>query len=205
MLVRIQNHPFLLWFGAGLLVAAIVVQLTDEFDPWVLYRMAERRSPVLNNLFINLTALGSATLIALHTLIAFALLISTRDKVGALQLVIASAGSETLTQLTKGFVERPRPTMIPALVDATGYSFPSGHAVSSAAMYVTIAILASRHLRLRRQRILLVVLTVIIVSGVAMSRVYVGVHYFTDALTGMFLGTAWAFFVAAVVSRLEKK
>ena len=156
-------------------------------------------------MFINLTSLGSATLIALHTILAFALLISTRDKIGALQLIIASAGAETLTQLTKGFIERPRPDAIPALVEATGYSFPSGHAVSAAAMYVTIAILASRHLRLRRQRILLVVLTGIIVASVAMSRVYVGVHYFTDAMSGMFLGTAWALVVAGVVSIMEKK
>jgi len=173
--------------------------MLDQFDLWVLAEVAEWRTPLLNVVFINLTALGSTTLIALHTLVAFALLMATKDKIGALQLVIASAGAETLTQLTKGFIERPRPTAIEPLVEAFGYSFPSGHAVSSAAMYVTIALLASRHLPLRRQRILLAVITVVIVVSVAMSRVYVGVHYFTDAVSGMVLGTAWAFILDAIL------
>jgi len=198
-------RALLLLLGAALLFVAVVFQFTGTVDRRVLHQVALWRSPVLTNVFISLTALGSTTLIALHTLIAFSLLISTRDKVGALQLVTASAGAQVLVTFTKDFIQRPRPDVIPALVDVTGYSFPSGHALNAATMYVTFTILATRHLPLRRQRTLVVAFAAIIVSGVGLSRVYLGVHYFTDVMTGMALGTAWALFVASLVSTFEKK
>ena len=206
MLRRIQNYPFLLWFGTASLLMACFVAFTNQpvsFDLFVLHYAASIRSPVLTNIFVSLTALGSWTLIALHTAIAFALLASTGDRAGAFQLAVASAGSITLIELAKGLIERARPTAVPALVEAYGSSYPSGHALAAAAMYVTIAILAFRHLPLFRQRVLLTIVTVIIVLAVGLSRVYLGVHYASDALSGILLGTAWAFILAGFVSLLE--
>ena len=144
---KIRAGRFLLWLAAGLFVAAIIVQIPEEassedslqkFDLLLLRTVAEWRSTWLTIMFTNLTALGSTTLVVLHSTIALALLISTRDKNGALQLGLASVGAEGLTEITKSILERPRPTAIPALVQALGFSFPSGHALSAAAMYVTI-------------------------------------------------------------------
>jgi undecaprenyl-diphosphatase len=211
---QLRGYPFILWFAAAFLMVSGFVEFTDEFlegnqpralDVYALRGVAELRSPLLTVIFINLTALGSSTLITLHTIIAFCLLMTAQDKTGARQLVIAAAGSLALTELTKAFIGRPRPTAVPALVEAFGFSYPSGHALSAAAMYVTLAILASRHLSRLKQRILLGCLTVIIVGGVGLSRVYLGVHYASDVLSGICLGTAWALLLAGVVAYREHR
>jgi undecaprenyl-diphosphatase len=90
-------------------------------------------------------------------------------------------------------------------VEAFGFSYPSGHALAAAAMYVTIAILASSHLPLFRQRVVLAVLTIVVVGTVGVSRVYLAVHYASDAISGIFLGTAWACILAGIMSFLEHR
>jgi undecaprenyl-diphosphatase len=211
---KIRAARILLWLAAGLFITAIVVQIPNEssnegglqkLDLMVLRTVAEWRSSWLTIMFTNLTALGSTTLVMLHSAIALALLISTRDKNGALQLALASAGAQGLTEITKSILERPRPTAIPALVEAFGFSFPSGHALSAAAMYVTIALLACRHLQLKAQRILVGICTAVVLFSVALSRVYLGVHYPTDVISGVVVGTAWAFLLAGVFSAIESR
>ena len=115
-------------------------------------------------------------------------LASIRDRVGAMQLLVAWAASYVCTQLAKSFIERPRPAAIPALADATGFSFPSGHALMTAAIYVTIALIVCRRLQLPSQRIVLVLSSTAIILVVALSRVYLGVHYPSDIVGGTLLG-----------------
>jgi hypothetical protein len=113
---RSQN---LLWTGSVLILIVLVIEILDEqsgvnrFDLVVLRELAQWRTPWLTIVFTCLTALGSTTLILLHTFVAFSLLLSTHDKTGAYQLGAASLGSALLTALTKDFIERPRPTAIP--------------------------------------------------------------------------------------------
>jgi undecaprenyl-diphosphatase len=191
-------------FGAVLLAIGIFIQVASEFiahpaverlDLIVLQSVSERRSALGTRILTDITALGSTTLITIHSFIAFILLYLTRDRRGALQIAAASGAAGILTEVTKAFLERPRPSAVPVLVDATGFSYPSGHALSTAAMYVTIALLARRHLRLRRQRRLVEGLTTGLIIAVAFSRVYLGVHYLTDVVSGMLLGTAVALFL----------
>jgi undecaprenyl-diphosphatase len=214
MIRRLLNYPFLLWFGAAFLAASVFLESANQFrqgphattvDLYLLSAIANLRTPILTTVFINLTSSGSPTLITLHTIIAFSLLLTTRDRTGAWQLAIAAAGSLALTESTKAFIGRPRPTLVPALVEAVGFSYPSGHSLSAAAMYVTLAILATRHLRRPKQRTLLGILTILIVGGVGFSRIYLGVHYASDVLSGISLGTAWALLLAGVVAYVEHR
>jgi undecaprenyl-diphosphatase len=82
------------------------------------------------------------------------------------------------------------------LIAVSGFSYPSGHSVSTSALYLTIAIIAGRYVQHSgaRTAIFLAVSAVLIMVGA--SRVYLGVHYATDVVSGISLGAAWALLLA---------
>ncbi|OJZ71646.1 phosphatidic acid phosphatase [Mycobacterium paraffinicum] len=109
-------------------------------------------------------------------------------------LALVGGGGVPLVLFTaKALVGRPRPPLPFALVDADGYSFPSGHATGTAAVVVISAWMLTRWLIMRwTGRV--IVWTVAIGSAflIGFSRIYLGVHYVSDVLSGWMLGLAWA-------------
>jgi membrane-associated phospholipid phosphatase len=94
----------------------------------------------------------------------------------------------------KHFFERKRPPF----TDWTSYSFPSGHAFGSSAVYGLVIYLVMWHLVERRLRWLLVGLLVAFVLAIALTRMMLGVHYFSDVVAGMSLGFGYASLLAAI-------
>ncbi len=105
--------------------------------------------------------------------------------------VIAWAGEELLNQLLKQIFARPRPELPNPLLNAANYSFPSGHAMSSAVMYGLLAFFILLGIRNRAGRIALIVATVALVLLIGASRIYLGVHYFSDVVAGYAVGSVW--------------
>ncbi len=101
-----------------------------------------------------------------------------------LQIVVASMGGLTAELIVKRFFRRKRPTLLDHLEDVTSTSFPSGHSMAAASIYLTLAFVKGRPRDL--------VVASAAASAVATSRVYLGVHWPTDVIAGMVLGTAWA-------------
>ncbi len=114
-------------------------------DVAVLRFAARLRRPWLNGVAMDLTALGSPLLVALFTIALGALLLIGADRRGAAVLGVASFSSALVTYATKAVLERPRPDIIPRLVEVTGPSYPSGHSLASAAVYLTAAFVVARH------------------------------------------------------------
>jgi undecaprenyl-diphosphatase len=104
-------------------------------------------------------------------------------------IVAVFVGQNLLANGTKLLVERARPD-IRQLTGFAGSSFPSGHATAAAACYAAVALLLSRR-RSGMVRALLAGIAVAIATGVATSRVLLGVHWLTDVLAGLALGWAW--------------
>jgi undecaprenyl-diphosphatase len=192
-----------LWLVAGFAAVSIAVTAgwTAPFDQAVVMSVAGHRTGLLNNLAVNLTALGSApvvTLIALCvTLYAFA--------AGRQRIVLAllwTPFSFLLDDVLKLLFQHPRPTeAIIAIPDS--YSFPSGHAVAASALYITLALIAAQTERRQRPRRIVIGAGVSIAVLVAWSRVYLGVHYFSDVLGGLLLGGAGSIAAALVLSRTD--
>jgi undecaprenyl-diphosphatase len=90
-------------------------------------------------------------------------------------------------------------------VQVSGFSYPSGYSLASASPYLTIAILAVRYFPTTKARVLLLGLTITVISLVCVSRVYLGVHYPSDVVSGTSLGVAWALLLAGSFSMIERQ
>jgi undecaprenyl-diphosphatase len=202
-----------LWLGAASLSFGIFVKITSELlehevrglDSSILTAVAKMRRPWLTGVAVDVTALGSITLVALISAIALCILLSLKDRPAAWQLLLNSVGAGIWTGITKNIIERARPDEVTHLVQVSGFSYPSGHSLVSASLYLTIALLAARHLPTMKGRILLLGLAVGLISLVGMSRVYLGVHYPSDVASGVLLGVAWALLLAGGFSIIERR
>ncbi|MCY3033816.1 phosphatase PAP2 family protein [Aerococcus mictus] len=94
-------------------------------------------------------------------------------------------------QSIKYIVKRPRPSFIQPLIEQGGYSFPSAHSMGSVLMYGGLCLIAFYFIRSYKKRQILGIATGILCLAIALSRVYLGVHYFSDIVAGLSLGVAW--------------
>jgi membrane-associated phospholipid phosphatase len=146
------------------------------------------------------TLLGDPLLLtALAALLAGWLVLSGRRRL-ALYVVVARVGAVVLSSVLKVVIDRVRPVFDEPVAVALGGSFPSGHALGSAAFYLTTAVVLRPLLTRRRRRTALravLVAAVVVPLAVAASRVLLGVHYLTDVAAGLLLGAGWAALVTA--------
>jgi undecaprenyl-diphosphatase len=105
--------------------------------------------------------------------------------------------------LKRGF-NRPRPTIIVPAVHAVSSSFPSGHAMSAAIVYSTVAYLAARLHKRKWARWLVMTAALSVIAMISFSRLYLGVHYPSDVLAGLVIGFAWAGFCMATLEAIQK-
>jgi len=203
-LLSVRTGRLSLWLSGAALAFLMFIRITRELiegdvgamDSAILLAVAKKRTPWLTIAAVDVTALGSITLVVLFSAFTLLVLLVLRDRMGALQLLASSAGASILTIVTKDMIERIRPAEAQQLVVVSGFSYPSGHSVSASALYLTIAIIAGRYVQHRgaRATIVLAVSAVLIMIGT--SRVYLGVHYPTDVVSGISLGAAWALLLA---------
>ncbi len=181
---------------------ARVLQIWDDR---ILLFIEKFRRPLITQMAVDLTSLGSSTVVALLVALCIGVFVLLKDWLGAVHLIIASLGSGFCVYAFKSILERPRPHVVPQLIEVTGFSFPSGHALGATALYLTIAIISARHFPRLGQRAVLFSFASLIALLIGGTRIYLGVHYPTDVASGMLLGAAWAFLVAAGTLSLTKK
>ena len=99
-------------------------------------------------------------------------------------------GVTVINQAIKHIVRRPRPNVL-RLVEESGYSFPSGHSMVSMAFYGIVIYLVYKNVSNKYLKWLLITLLSLLILSIGFSRIYVGVHYFTDVAGGFLLGLAY--------------
>lgn len=140
----------------------------------------------------DITALGGMTVLSIVTLLVTAYLVLA-DRWGiALFTFLSVAGGWALSAALKLGVARPRPDIVPHLVEVHDLSFPSGHAMLSAVTYLTLGALLSRAQPTHAMRVFMMSVAVFLTLIIGLSRVYLGVHYPTDVLGGWCAGATWA-------------
>jgi undecaprenyl-diphosphatase len=119
-----------------------------------------------------------------------------RRLVDAAFLLLVVAGAQLLNVILKLAFHRPRPEF--AFVHLETYSYPSGHAMVSTAIYGALAYLLWGRLGSRRERVLVPAVTVLIVTVIGFSRLYLGLHYLSDVLAGVAGGATWLALILAL-------
>lgn len=188
-----------LWCGAGVLVhRAWRVEVMSAVDRPVLSYVADRRSPGWNTTMRVVTEFGGTNLLGLATIaVGGWALVRTGDHRHTVYLALTLAGATLSNQAIKLLVARPRPPL--GVMDVGGYAWPSGHATLATAMLPAFVIVVVHALRVRRTYWLWAAAASLALL-VAFSRVYLGVHYATDVVSGAALGAFWAAACAVAVA-----
>ena len=131
-----------------------------------------------------LTHVGDPLVVSLVTVALAAGLIAVRSYRAAAYLATVRITVVVATAVLKALIARARPHLLHPLAVAHGYSFPSGHASGSAALWCSVALLVST--RIGRSSAAAVALVVPVL--VAATRVLLGVHFLTDVVAGVVLG-----------------
>ena len=140
----------------------------------------------------DLTALGGVAGLCLMTVAVSGYLLICR-KYRALAFVLAATlGGLLLNALLKERFDRRRPDVVPYKSQVTTSSFPSGHSLNSAVVYLTLGSLLASLVEQRRLKVYFFSVALLLTLLVGMSRVYMGVHYPTDVVAGWSAGLAWA-------------
>lgn len=156
--------------------------------------------PRLDQPMRDLTGLGSQMVLSLVTVFAVGLLLCLRRRRSAAFLLAAALGGMLLSSGIKELVGRQRPPDPDQLAVARSFSFPSGHSMLSAVIYLTLALIVSAVVHRRRVRVYLILSSLVLTGLIGVSRLYLGVHYLTDVVGGWAAGLAWAVFCRWVES-----
>ena len=153
----------------------------------------------------EISALGSSTVLVFLIFSVIGYLWLER-RYGVLMLVVVStAGATLISAVLKDVLGRSRPTVVPHLVSVSSPSFPSGHSLLSAAVYLTLGTLLARVTTDRITKLYLVGLSATLAILIGASRVYLGVHYPTDVLAGWALGFLWSFLCGLFARELQRR
>lgn len=142
----------------------------------------------------DVTALGSTVVLSFLVLSVAVFLWLTGQARTALFVLAGTISGTTLSSLLKLAFARPRPELVPHQVEVYTASFPSGHALMSAVVYLTLGVLVARTQTDTTVRAFIMGLAVFLALAVGLSRVYLGVHWPSDVLAGWCLGGLWATF-----------
>lgn len=169
---------------------------TDSIDHSVWRWVVDHRVAALDGLAKGLTFAASTSVVVPLTIVVAALLAWWARRGRDAALVGASAaGAYLITAILKDLVERPRPPVGQRLVTVHEWSFPSGHATQSVALYgaVLVVVVASSG---RGARVAGWCAGVLVALAVGWTRVYLGVHWFSDVLGGWAIGASWLWSLA---------
>ncbi len=181
------------------LAAKVKGGATKGLDETILRMLRHRDNPAiprgpkwLSHASHDITSLGSGTNLTLASGIAVGFLCLQRRFRAAGFLIVSLGSGLMLSYLLKNFFLRERPTVVPRLTHFDPGSFPSGHSMGAALVYLTLGGILSRQTRhlLSKAYFLSVALALSVLVGI--SRIYLGVHFPSDVLAGWVVGSLWS-------------
>lgn len=200
------------YFVAFLLLVIGFVEVAEEvfegetlwFDEAILTTINSYSSSFWDMFFVTVTQLGGVLGIIATTSGILLLLVGRGKYKKALIVGLTVAGAALLNVILKLIFERARPDLWQQLVTETSFSFPSGHAMISAALGLSLIYIFWS----TRYRWLAFWASSLFIAIIGLSRLYLGVHYPTDILAGWIVSAAWLTSVLLVMNsniKIKKK
>jgi len=181
------------------LADAVSEKETHQFDTYVILMLrnsANLSDPIgpiwIEELGRDITALGSVGVLTLLVLATSGFLWLSKQPRLTLFLLASVSTGVVLSQMLKLGFDRPRPELVSQEAFVYTSSFPSGHSLMAAIVYLTLGVLLARTLERRAAKGYIISLAIFVVIAVGVSRVYLGVHWPTDVLAEWIVGAAWA-------------
>jgi undecaprenyl-diphosphatase len=187
----------------SLLAAGVALGWTVGIDRAATSAAIANRTSFLSELAVNVTALGSAPVVTLIAVLAAAYSLVVRRP----RVVLALLGTPLafgVNEAMKLLMRQARP-MEAIVALPPSYGFPSGHSVASSVLFLTLALVAASQSPNPGVRRLLVGAGIGIALLVAWSRVYLGVHYLSDVMGGLLLGSAGAVAASRLATGSEER
>ena len=196
----------ILFGGAyALIVIAIISGMSWGFDRSVIDAIQSWEAPWLTSIMIAFAFIGSTKVVMLITIAVTVLLIwrfGARSQ--AYFFFFAMIGTIIAFHPMKIFYKRDRPDFH-RLVEASGYSFPSGHAMMGFSLYTLLTYLLWRHVKSTVGRSVLVAFAIFMFGMISIGRVYLGVHYPSDVLGGVFASAFWITLTTSLFVQFQKR
>jgi membrane-associated phospholipid phosphatase len=165
--------------------------LVYEMDRVVEAGMQSMRQPAVTTLLTTITRIGGFAGMAPLALVVAAILFIHQERASAVFIIVTVAGGELLNLGLKTIFARTRPDLALAIYRATGYSYPSGHAMGSFITFGAISYIVLRQPWIWRLKSAVLAFAATMVILISLSRIYLGVHWTSDILGAWSASTVW--------------
>ena len=191
IITKIKNNKYILYISIPLLLvillitSKVIVGKELYIDKLAYHLFIEKlRNDKLTTFMKLATKLSNPEVMIVIAIISILFCIKLiKNKKLSLGIILNLAGITLINQILKFIFKRERPTGY-RLIEMSGYSFPSGHAMASLAFYGLLIYITKRLVKNKYLKILLITLNIAIIILIGVSRIYLGVHYLSDVLTG---------------------
>ena len=196
---------FFIFWTPVLLFAKLANEIVEKdpiaFDEGILQWLHAQSSPALESVFFFFTTMGNVEFILPIALLIFGTLLYKKQRRNALLFAFGVGGAALANFILKLIFQRDRPSFWESIVIEHGYSFPSGHAMVSSALVLSLIVILWN----TRWRIPTIIVGGTIAVMIALSRLYFGVHFPTDIIAGWSVSIIWVTIVTIVAKNIISK
>lgn len=202
---KINKNKKIIIFTISLLIFFLILidvfrfEVT-KYDNWAYKVFVENlRSDSMTSVMKIITEFGNVFIMLLIIFILF-----FKDKKESFYASINMCLIFIINYIVKIIIQRPRPSGY-NLINESNFSFPSGHSMVSTAFYGFLIYLVYKKIKGKKLKYSLITLLFLLIIFICISRIYLGVHYFSDTLAGFFLSLSYLMVFVSVISKYSKK
>lgn len=210
LMTKIKNNLYIIYLSIPFLL--IIFLITSKvilgkelfIDQVAYYFFVEKlRNDKLTAFMKLVTKLSNPEVMIVIAIISIIICIQfIKNKKLSLGIILNLGGITLINQLLKLIFKRERPSGY-RLIEMAGYSFPSGHAMASLAFYGMLIYIVKRLVKNKILKILLISVNIVIIVLIGVSRVYLGVHYLSDVLTGYSISVIYLFVTTKLLNKYK--